>query len=361
MKKLTGAVDPNQYSPLESIDISLVTPEGLQYIRCDENLTEGTVSALMSTESRLRNSKKFEPFLYLFEEPHSPITVYRDSFLSNRSLGFAHVSTLILEKPEQSFAELVAGYANDRNIPFLASYILLNDYRITHDGAFCLIRRSADGTLKPLRWTPRQVCTKPPVNMFKMSDSGYQSTELFQDDYLFEVLRSVCFNRKAAAKLLHVSRQTLTNRLKRMGYLTANGDVRENFEEYIEQQLHSIPVSSEPSAVPIVKKGASAKKVTDVSSISDEDIIDTYIYCAYSKTAAAQELGITVNDFKERLAVLFPGAEKYNGIPNEIIAMTYAECERNAETAAAELNISVNWMLQRLEKLPKDIRERYSV
>lgn len=300
-------ISTTEYDPLSTLEMSLITIEGLITVRSDKNLGRGTQKHLMETEAKLLDKKKFEQYKYLLGD-FDVKDVYTQNFMQNNRIGKAHVTQLILENKNQTYAELVAGYASDRGVPFLVAMILLETMKKCEKGIWYYEMRQSYA--KICQWTPKKAENMPPVNFYKMYISNHQSVKGLNDGYILKTLQSFCYNRNAAAAVLKMSRPTLTARLQSIGYLLEDGSVRPDFEEWYLRQAkleaycesnrenESVVKRIQP---PVVKQGWQ----TNVT-YSDLQIKAAYRENGYDVKKTAVALGLTATAVKQRLGNFDP-------------------------------------------------------
>lgn len=345
------------YHPLEDIDVSILSPHGAQIVRCDENLSKATQDALMKSEAGIMKKRTdLAEFLYLFRE-HKPLYTYKTQFVARNETGLSHVAGLIAEDLNQSYAQLVGAYASDRDLPFIISMLLLNDLRAVEGGFHYFIRTRNSLVSKP--WTPTPVKTRPPINTFKMSQSGHASFDGIDDSFILETFKSVGYNRKAAAALLHMSRQTLSNKLFKFGYLLKDGSVRTDFKTWIEEQEKNKALAAIDSASVSPRTTTNCppspkKTETHIEEIPDSKIEKTLIDSGFNKKATATQLDISLNTLKKRLYVMYPNSDLNKGIPDELIISVYRTFAGDVETASAYMGITPRWMKKRLLRMQID-------
>ena len=125
-KTLIEGNDIIPYDPLSDIKSSLLSPAGLKYVRSDKYISETTETLLRESEKSIAENPRFQQYRYLLQE-HNAEEVVNQYFLAHDRIGLAHVAGIVKENPFQSFAEIVAAYSGDCNIPFIFSMSILKD------------------------------------------------------------------------------------------------------------------------------------------------------------------------------------------------------------------------------------------
>ncbi len=291
-----------EYAPLSTLEMSLVTIDGLVAIRSDMNLLPETQEKLKETEAPILEKKKYEKYKYLLGDFNEK-RVYKENFIDNNRIGKAHVTHLILENKKQNYAELVAAYSSDRSIPFVIGMILLETMRKVEHGIHYYEVKNGYATIQ--EWVPQKVKCVPPVNYYKMYITNHQSVKGMNDGYLLKTLQSFCYNRNATAYVLKMSRPTLTARLQSIGYLLPNGSVRPNFEtwyhwqaelENYKDQMGNGSDKESRVTPPVAKKGWQ----TNIT-YSDLQIKAAYRENGYSIKKTADALGLTTAVVRQRI------------------------------------------------------------
>ncbi len=290
------------YDPLSTLDLSLISVAGLMLVRSDRNLLPATQKKLRRTEAEVFRREKNRKYRYLLGEfDHGE--EYRRNFLENRHVGFSHISLLIRENKNQSYAELAAAYSSNRNIPFLAGLILLETMKEAYNGVFRYYEMVRDYIVIS-EWSPPAVPGVPPVNHHKMHLSGHPSGAGMNDSYIMKTLREVNGNRDAAARVLKMTRPTLTARLRRMGYLLPDGSIRQDFDNWNEKMRASgrrmDKESGEMFSIsfcpPSVKR-----EIRIPLTYSDLDLRDAAASCGGDLEKASERTGLSAAVIRRRL------------------------------------------------------------
>lgn len=119
---------------------ALLSPKGKMLVTEDPNLSPETIEALKAIE------------------PTSPdrFGVYYFSDQSNMcDIGLATLSMCIKENPSATMAELVARYADLRNIPYAHVAVVLSEMR--NGPGFLRYIRGSDSTYRAVPWAPTEV------------------------------------------------------------------------------------------------------------------------------------------------------------------------------------------------------------
>lgn len=264
------------YHPLEDLPATLITLTGMKHILKDRNLGEGTAKLLKDSEAKVFKKELYKDYRYLLED-HDADEVYFKCFKAHNSIGKAHLSMLIRENYSQTYAELVAAYCADKRLPYLAAFIILEDYKKVC-GSLTVYARYG-GSVSEIIWNPPQSSTPPPVNYRKMLKANIPSRPGANDDYVLAALKDMCFNRSLTAKALQISEYLLKVKLTELNVLREDGTLDKTLVDsilgkkvrYITEEKRKAEISHREET-PMVHTRPPAKKNSEdkVFSITQE-------------------------------------------------------------------------------------------
>lgn len=340
---MIGSYRPEQiqsYNPLGEIPLSLISAEGLVFVRSNPNMSPELLEKLKKTEKKLW--EKRTTLKYLLSE-HEAEREYENRFVENGEAGKALISSIIADNPEQSLAEVIARYSIDTNTLFIHSAIWILDY-YTSQKCLYLYAKKRDGSYRVTRWEPKLHAITPPINFQKMNNAkrSLNGDANSEKGNLIAVLETTNGNISAAAELLGISRPGYIYRLKKYGYMKENGtldykkldddasELREQGEENI-----SMSVPSKTSLSDI--KSLQSEKA---NKLSRAQIRTEFINSGYNIKKAANSLGIGKISLIELLKKYYPDALTISGCPFGIASEVYEMHEQDEKKTCDALNIT---------------------
>lgn len=324
-----------KYDPFAELGSTYITIAGLRLIKYDMQLSESTVDQLRKTEKCLCRGNN-EKYKYLLEE-HNPALTYLRNFKTDNNCGLTHISVILNEDPNRSYASLVAEYSVDRNIPFVVGLMMIEDLKKIEGGIYYTDKsdKKSEGTRQ--KWEGTEPCRLPPINYHKMSRSGQSSLPGLKDRFTIKTYMDCGENVERTAKLLKVPKNIVYERLRESGFTEI-----EKIPVEIEEWLNSETTEAVTDAL-ITKDQLPESSILPVKKPSSgpEDLELAVAYYANNKDerAAAEQLGIPQSLFE----ILIRPVKKAKGTSLLDVAAVDIVCNGDTEKAVAILNINREW------------------
>lgn len=157
-----GQTLPDESEPDERASIlqwplpsyTVITTKGRRIVGRDPNISSSTLGDLIISDSD-----------YIPVSLHEKLKagaldqIAQEQFLSLRELGVTHLSQCIKENLNQTMADLIAVYSDDRRLPFVVGAIYIEAY-VKYYKLFYYSFYSSEGYLKT-EWKPKKVYIQP--------------------------------------------------------------------------------------------------------------------------------------------------------------------------------------------------------
>ena len=140
--------------PWKLPDKCVISAKGRLLVSVDPNISPETMASLMKSDASFFKREEYEHFL-----TDSTKKIIADEFEHGRLAGYAHLSQCIRENLNQTKADLIARYSNDRRIPFVVGAVML-DALIQEEPLF-YYKKVSDAGYRQIPWEPRKVYIKP--------------------------------------------------------------------------------------------------------------------------------------------------------------------------------------------------------
>jgi hypothetical protein len=157
-----GQTLPDESEPDEKASIfqwplpnyTVITTKGRRIVGRDPNISFPTLKDLIISDSNyIPDSLREKLKEGVFEQ------IAQEEFLSHRELGETHLAQCIKENLNQTMADLIAVYSDDRRLPFVVGAIYIEAY-VKYYKLFYYSYYSSEGYLKT-EWRPRKVYIQP--------------------------------------------------------------------------------------------------------------------------------------------------------------------------------------------------------
>ena len=138
--------------PLPSYTV--ITTKGRRIVGRDPNISSSTLKDLIISDSNyIPDSLREKLREGVLEQ------IAQEEFLSHRELGETHLAQCIKENLNQTMADLIAVYSDDRRLPFVVGAIYIEAY-VKYYKLFYYSFYSSEGYLKT-EWRPKKVYIQP--------------------------------------------------------------------------------------------------------------------------------------------------------------------------------------------------------
>lgn len=131
-----------------------ITAKGRRIVGLDPNVCSETLKALLASESKLI-TPELEERMFSFELEE----LVKREFFSGKEIGIAHLSQCIKEDFQQTKADLIGRYSDDRRIPFVVGAYFINAYMRFYKLSYFQYR--GDAGYVQTAWSPRTVFVQP--------------------------------------------------------------------------------------------------------------------------------------------------------------------------------------------------------
>lgn len=342
--------------PILGLKAPQITIYALELIRADPNVSAHTLEKIMKSDRHLFNRAEYAEYRYLLEE-HDPEEVYSRHFDECTTCGSAHIALLIKYRPESDYAHLIAQYAYDRKIPFLAGAILLKDYMKVKHAFYRYVEVGPYGMKKLVPWYPVPARVLPPVSTEKLAKAGYETCLGINDRYTIQAYIDAGGRISMAAELLGVARNTVVSRLRKCGFFV-NGNVPpENIGEWLAgTELRSAGTVQDFAGFPVIP--VNEQKARETSNGIDIPILDlavSYFRNGKDEVLTADRNNIPVNFILNGLVPRLKDPEK--GLTTLAFAAAQIVGESSEERCAAILGITPDWYRKKMANEHKAFRE----
>ncbi len=135
-----------------------ITGVGKNLVTSDPNISNDTLKKLIITERKYLTPEIREMFL-----TKSKKQIFEEVFLSCGEIGICHVSLLIKDDLDQCKADLIAGYCDDRRLPFIVGALYLDAYISTRPLLY--IEHTLVDNYQEIEWEPKQIYVVPKTVM----------------------------------------------------------------------------------------------------------------------------------------------------------------------------------------------------
>lgn len=133
---------------------TVITSKGRRIVGRDPNISSPTLKSLMVSDSKYLSDALRERLSSSTAEQ-----IAEEEFWSYNGVGASHLSQCIKANLNQTMADLIADYSDDRRLPFVVGAIYIDAFRKTHK-LFYYSFYPHDGYIMT-EWKPKQVYIQP--------------------------------------------------------------------------------------------------------------------------------------------------------------------------------------------------------